>query len=188
MELSAAKSLDLLQSSYSFDAVSVPSEDAAVMQWVGTSLGIAGVDLLVSEGELEEIIETPSLTPIPGTKPWVMGVGAYKGGVLPVISGDVFFRGQPYQGRSREYCLVLRRPGMHLGITLSGVERTLKFSVEQRDMNGQVDAALAEFTLGGFYSGERFLAVLDIDKLVDNADLADAASGEEISTEDNSND
>ena len=65
---------------------------------------------------------------------------------------------------------------------------TLKFPVEERDMNGTVDAALAGFTLGGFYSDERFLAVLDIDKLVDNAELANAASGEEISTEDNSND
>lgn len=188
MELSAARSLDLLQSSYSFDGVWVPSEDSAVMQWVGTSLGIAGTHLLVSEGELEEIIETPAVAPIPGTKPWVMGVGPYKGGVLPIVSGDVFFRGKAYQGRPREYCLVLRRPGMHLGITLSSVERTLKFPVEQRDMHGPVDAAFADFTLGGFYSGERFLAVLDVDKLVDNAELADAASGEEISSEDNRND
>ncbi len=97
MDLSAAKSLDLLKSSYSFDAVWIPAADSAVMQWVGTSLGIAGVDLLVSEGELEEIIETPGLTPIPGTKPWVMGVGAYRGGVLPIISGDVFFAGSPIQ-------------------------------------------------------------------------------------------
>ena len=73
-------------------------------------MGIAGVPLLIGAGELEEIIETPEMTAIPGTKDWVIGVAAYKGGLLPVFSGDVLFRGRPYTGRAREYCIVIRRP------------------------------------------------------------------------------
>ena len=31
---------------------------------------IAGNVMLVGEGDIEEIIETPSVVPVPGTKPW----------------------------------------------------------------------------------------------------------------------
>jgi twitching motility protein PilI len=148
------------------------------MVWVGTSLGIAGVSLLVGEGELEEIIETPAVASIPGTKPWVLGVASHMGGLLPIVSGDVFFRKRPYAGRVREFCMVIRRPGFHFGMTLSSVERDVKFPVAERDMEHPVDADFAGFALGGFHDGERFMAVLDIDKLVADSDLSNASAAE----------
>jgi twitching motility protein PilI len=148
---------------------------------VGTSLGIAGVPLLVSEGELEEIIETPRVTAIPGTKPWVMGVAAHKGGLLPILSGDVLFRHKPYTGRVRDYCMVVRRPGMYFGMTLSQVQRDLRFAKEDRLMDHPVDPDFAEFSLGGFMHGDEFLAVLDIDKLVADEEISNAAAAENSS-------
>ena len=171
----ALSHLELLQRSFRHDAVPVPEQDDHVMQWVGTSLGIAGVPLLIGEGELEEIIETPETTPIPGTKPWVMGLAAHRGGLLPVVSGDQFFRKVPYSGRVRDYSMVIKRPGIYFAMTLSDVERDLKFPIEQRDMNQPVDADFRDFSLGGFHQGGRFLAVLDIDKLVSDDDLANAS-------------
>ena len=146
------------------------------MRWVGTALAIAGVPLLIGEGELEEIVETPDVTPIPGTKPWVMGVGSHKGGLLPIVSGDVFFRKRPYAGRVRDYAMVVKRPGIHFAITLSGIERDIKFPVEERLMDQPIDRDFAPFCLGGFQAEERFLAVLDIDKLVMDGDLSNATA------------
>ena len=158
------------------------------MVWTGTALSIAGVSLLVGEGEISEIVETPAVTPIPGTKPWVMGVASHMGGLLPIISGDVFFRGKPYAGRVRDYCMVIRRPGFHFGITLSGVERDVTFPLDQRDMDYPVDESLADFTLGGFHYGERFLAILDIDKLVGDSDLSNAAASGPVTNEEKMDD
>lgn len=154
----------------------VPVQTHERMEWIGTCLEVAGVPVLIGAGELEEIIETPNVMSIPGTKPWVMGVGSHMGGLIPIISGDVFFRKRPYAGRVRDYCMVIRRPGFYFGMTLSGLERDLKFPVEQRDMEQAVDANFAEFTLGGFGDGERFLPVLDIDKLMEDGDLSNAAA------------
>lgn len=166
MSQSALSALHELEQSYAQAAVPRPAPDPHVMLWVGTHLGVAGVPLLVGAGELDEIIETPEVTPIPGTLPWVMGLGTHKGGLLPIISGDALFRGVAYAGRVREYCMVIRRPGFHFGITLSAVHRDLKFPIEERDMTHPVDPDFAEFSLGGFYYDDQFLAVLDIDKLV----------------------
>jgi twitching motility protein PilI len=178
MAISALQSLELIERLHAYDGVSPPELEAQQLSWVGTSLGIAGVPLLIGEGELEEIIETPAVTTIPGTKPWVIGVAAFKGGLLPIFSGDVLFRKQPYTGRSREYCMVVRRPGLYFGLTLSHVQRDLRFPIEERVMDYPVDPDFAGYTLGGFeYKGE-FMAVLDIEKLVADEELSNASAGE----------
>lgn len=165
-----------LERHYEQAATARPEPDERVMLWVGTHLGIAGVSLLVGAGSMDEIIETPAVTAIPGTKPWVLGLAAHKGGLLPVFSGDVLFRGVPYAGRVRDYCMVVRRQGMHFALTLSGVHRDMKFPIEERDMSHPVDPDFAEYCLGGFHHDGKFLAVLDIDKLVVDAELSSAAA------------
>jgi len=177
MSISSLQSLELLERLYAYDGVPPPALEEPARTWVGTSLGIAGVPLLVGAGEIAEIIETPPVTPIPGTKDWVIGVAAYKGGLLPIFSGDVLFRGRPYTGRMRDYCMVISRPGQYFAITLSHVQRDLRFPVEERVMDHPVDADFAGYTLGGFqYKGD-FLAVLDIDKLVVDEEISNAAAG-----------
>ncbi|MEH6634975.1 MAG: chemotaxis protein CheW [Halioglobus sp.] len=178
MSISALQSLELLERINAYDGVSPPAFEHEQMRWVGTALSIAGVPLLVGEGELEEIIETPAVTVIPGTKSWVMGVAAFKGGLLPILDGDVLFRKQPYSGRARDYCMVVRRPGMFFGITLSDIQRDLKFRLDQRDMEHPVDADFARFSLGGFKHEGEFMAVLDIDKLVADEELANASASD----------
>lgn len=175
-----------LERNYEQAAAPRPEPGEQVMLWVGTHLGIAGVSLLIGAGELDEIIETPPVTPIPGTKPWVLGLAAHKGGLLPIFSGDVLFRRAPYSGRVREYCMVVRRQGLHFGMTLSGVHRDMKFPIEERDMSHPVDADFADYCLGGFHYEERFLAVLDIDKLVADGELSSASASEGDLNEDKS--
>ena len=178
MSSAALDNLQQLEQRFAANGVTPPVADDDYVRWVGTSLSVAGVPLLIGEGELQEIIETPAVTPIPGTKPWVMGVASFKGGLLPILSGDVLFRKRAYSGRVRDYCMVINRPSMHCGITLSGIQRDLKFPLEARDMNHPVDPDFAPFCLGGFKHGDQFLAVLDIDKLAADDDLSDAAASQ----------
>jgi twitching motility protein PilI len=177
MSISALQSLELIERLHAYDSVETPALAPLRLTWVGTSLGVAGVPLLIGAGELEEIIETPAVTSIPGTKAWVLGVAAYKGGFLPIFSGDVLFRKRPYIGRMRDYCMVIRRPGLYFGLTLSHVQRDLRFPIEERVMDGAVDPDFVGYTLGGFiYKGD-FLAVLDIDKIVACEELSNASAG-----------
>jgi twitching motility protein PilI len=176
MNISALQSLELIERLHAYDSVLPPAQEEESLRWVGTSLSIAGVPLLIAEGELQEIIETPEVTKIPGTKAWVMGVAAFKGGLLPILNGDVLFRKRPYTGRVRDYCMVIQRPGMHVGVTLSSVQRDLQFPIEERVMDESIDPDFARFTLGGFRCGDEFLAVLDIDKLAADEDLSNASA------------
>ena len=176
MAISALQSLELIERLHAYDSVVPPAPAEERLRWIGTSLGIAGVPLLIAAGELDEIIETPDTTPIPGTKPWVIGVAAHRGGLLPILCGDVLFRKRPYSGRVREYCMVIQRPGMMFGMTLSTVQRDLRFPIEERLLDHPVDPDFAPFALGGFeYRGE-FHAVLDIDRLIADEELSNASA------------
>lgn len=176
MSISALQSLELIERLHAYDSVSAPTVEEEHARWVGTALSIAGQPLLVECGALQEIVETPDVTSIPGTKPWVLGVAAFKGGLLPIFSGDVFFRKRPYTGRVRDYCMVIERAGMHFGLTLSGVQRDLQFLPEDRSMDHTIDPDFEHFTVGGFtYEGE-FMPVLDLDKLVADEDLSNASA------------
>jgi len=174
--MSAIQSLELIERLHAYDSVVPPAPVEETLRWVGTSLGIAGVPLLVEAGDIDEIIETPATTRIPGTKPWVMGVAAHRGGLLPVFSGDVLFRQKPYTGRVRDYSMVVKRPGICFALTLSHVQRDLRFPIEERVLDHPVDPDFAPFTLGGFMYIDQFLAVLDIDRLVADEELANASA------------
>ena len=176
MAISALQSLELIERLHAYDSVLPPAQEEDRTRWVGTCLGIAGAQVLIGEGELEEIIETPPVTRIPGTKPWVLGVAAFKGGLLPVFSGDVLFRKRPYTGRVRDYCMVIKRPGVHFAITLSHVKRDLQFPVDERILDRQIDPDFARYALGGFEHGGDLLPVLDIDKLVADEELSNASA------------
>ena len=178
---SAIQALQDLQQRFDRLDSAPPVEVDQCIYWAGTALGMAGLPLLVGEGELDEIIETPVVTPIPGTQPWVMGLATHRGGLIPVISGDVLLRREPYTGRVRDYCMVLRRPGMHFAITLSDVKRSIRCPLDDRDMNRDVDPLLDGLTLGGFVLEDVFYPVLDLDKLVNDGELADAAVAPETS-------
>ncbi|QIB65640.1 chemotaxis protein CheW [Kineobactrum salinum] len=93
----ALKALGELQERYARCAVELPSPPAPEALWVGVLLEIAGVRLLVAVTDLEAIIETPVTTRVPGTRPWVLGIAAHQGGLLPVFCGDGLFE-QRLQG------------------------------------------------------------------------------------------
>ncbi|MFT4518352.1 MAG: twitching motility protein PilI [Halioglobus sp.] len=176
MNISALQSLELIERLHAYDSVSVPDVGEEIPRWVGTLLTIAGQPFLVKSGEMQEIIDTPDVTTIPGTKSWAMGVAAFKGGLLPIISGDVLFRKKTYTGRVRDYCMVIDRPGMRFGITLSSVQRDMQFPLDECITEHDVHPDFAEFTAGGFIDDDKFLAILDINKLVADESFADASA------------
>jgi twitching motility protein PilI len=176
MSNTAKEALELVERLHAYDSSDALSAEVLARSWVGTLVGVAGVSLLIGAGEIEEVIETPPVTSVPGTKPWVMGVAAFKGGLLPIFSGDALFRNQPYTGRVRDYTMVVRRPGVFFGITLSHVERDLRLPIEDRIIEHAVDPDFANYTLGGFMYRGDFLAVLDIDKLVADENVSDCSA------------
>lgn len=184
MALTAIKTLQLLDRMYAYDAIASPSIYKEELLWTGTAISIAGVPLLIGEGQIIEIIETPMVTPVPGAGPWVLGVAAHCGGLLPVYDGDRLFRKPGHVGRTRDFCLVVDKPGHYFAITLSDILGNRTFPLSTLKQGLPDDPDFAEFCLGGFNDNDQFLALLDIDKLVTKSALFTAAISESGANED----
>ncbi|MFU8763827.1 MAG: chemotaxis protein CheW [Haliea sp.] len=180
----AFTALTALQARYASKGAALPPELPEPEYWHGALVGIAGVPLLVPAGDVDAVIAVPALTTIPGTRNWVLGIASYHGSLLPVYCGDSLFGQRLPPGRRREYCLVIKRPGFHAGITLSRVEGNIKLLMAQREAECRLDGPLAACCDGGFSQGERFLGLLDIARLATDAALLDTAARSVATAED----
>ncbi|PIE39358.1 MAG: hypothetical protein CSA53_01985 [Gammaproteobacteria bacterium] len=188
MALTALQSLDMLERLYAFDANEAPVIANDEMRWVGTAVAIAGVPLLLGEGQIKEIIETPAYTRIPGAGPWVLGIAAHKGGLLPVFDGDRLFRKRGFTGAVRNYCIVIDKPGAFFAITLSEVIGNRKFPLQTLEQHHPLDPAFADYCLGGFKRHGTFYAILDVDQLVKHHPLLNTAASESGDSEETQHD
>ncbi len=180
----AHAALTSLQARYANGASALPLAAPDPEYWRGALLAIAGIPLLVAAGDIEAVIAVPPLTQIPGTRSWVLGIASHQGGLLPVYCGDGLFGQRLPPGRRREYCLVINRPGCHVGITLSRVEGNIKLLAHQYDPDAPMEGPLAACCTGGFWQGERFLGLFDIGRLVTDGALSDTAAGPDATAED----
>jgi twitching motility protein PilI len=165
-----------LQLRYASGGSTLPPRPPEPEYWRGALVSIAGTPLLVSAGDIDAVIAVPTLTAIPGTRSWVLGIASYHGSLLPIYCGDSLFGQRLPPGRRREYCLVIKRPGFHAGITLSRVEGNVKLAVDQREPERRMEGPLAACCAGGFRQGERFLGLLDISRLATDPALLDTAA------------
>ncbi len=182
--MSAYTALTSLQARYAGGASAMPPVLPDPEYWRGALLGIAGVPLLVAAGDIEGVIAVPPLTQIPGTRNRVLGVASHQGGLLPVYCGDSLFGQRLPPGRRREYCLVINRPGCHVGITLSRVDGNIQLLADQYVPDTPMDGPLAPCCEGGFWQGERFLGLLAISRLVTGGALSDTAARPDANAED----
>lgn len=58
--------------------------DADYTQWIGIAFEVGGQEFVAPMGEVSEILALPELTPIPRTKPWLLGVANVRGRLLPL--------------------------------------------------------------------------------------------------------
>tara|TARA_R110000787_G_scaffold52922_1_gene124425 strand:+ start:117 stop:677 length:561 start_codon:yes stop_codon:yes gene_type:complete len=173
-----------LQAHYASAGSALPPTSPEPEYWRGALVGIAGTPLLIAAGDMEAVIAVPALTVIPGTRNWVLGIASHHGELLPIYCGDSLFGQRLSPGRRREYCLVIKRPGFHAGITLSRVEGNITLLMGQRDPETSLDGPLATCCDGGFWQGERFLGLLDVTRLATDSALSDTAARPEAIAED----
>lgn len=58
--------------------------DSDYTQWIGIAFEVGGQEFVAPMGEVSEILAVPELTPIPLTKPWLLGVANVRGRLLPL--------------------------------------------------------------------------------------------------------
>ena len=78
-------------------ASDLPSPVEIKEEWLGVGFRMGGKNFVTSLVEVAEILYFPSISKVPGTKPWVCGVANVRGNLLPVLDLQGFL-GTPSAG------------------------------------------------------------------------------------------
>jgi purine-binding chemotaxis protein CheW len=144
---------------------------------------VAGHECAVGILRVREILEYEAVTPVPGTPPWVRGVMNLRGSVVPVLDLAVKF-GLPPGEVTRRTCIVVVETDLEgervvMGVLADAVSQVLDVAA------GDVETAPAfgtavrvDYLLGLGRVGDRFVLLLDIDRVLSAAELLGVAAAE----------
>lgn len=145
---------------------------------------IADDEYAVNVLQVREIIEYGEVTRVPSTPPWIRGVVNLRGSVLPVIDLAVKF-GLPPGEVTRRTCIVVTEVAAEpratvLGVIADAVSQVLDLKPEDIEPPPPFGTPVRiEFLLGLGRSGEKFILLLDTDRVLSADELLAAQSAEE---------
>lgn len=157
------------------------AEKAAMTQYLAFFL--AGDECAIGILRVKEIIEFDSVTRVPATPPWVRGVMNLRGSVVPVIDLAVKF-GLPPSTVTRRTCIVVVETDLEgervvMGVMADSVSQVLDVAPEDVEPAPAFGTSVrVDYLLGLGRLQDRFVLLLDIDRVLSAAELLKVASVE----------
>ncbi len=142
---------------------------------------LAGEECAIGILRVREIIEYDTVTKVPAMPPWVRGVMNLRGGVVPVIDLTVKF-GLPESPVTKRTCIVIAEVTLDgeptvMGIVVDAVSQVLELSPADIELPPAFGTSVrVDYLLGLGKFGDRFVLLLDIDRVLSTAELLKAAS------------
>ncbi len=159
-------------------------EQSAMQQYLTFRLGEEV--FAVEVGRAREILDLSALTRVPQMPGFMLGVINLRGSVVPVIDLRLKF-GLPDAGNSRDTCIVVLEAIVDgettvIGAVADSVQEVLALDAAAVQPPPRIGTRLkTEFIQGMGSCGERFLILLDIDKVFSAEELLLAQeAGEEV--------
>ena len=103
------------------NAAGLPTLDKAEDEWVGVGFRIGNVRLIAAMNEIEEILDLPEFTNVPGVKSWMVGLANVRGGLLPLMDLKGFILGEDIKLRKNGKVIVIDYKGFNTGLIVEEV-------------------------------------------------------------------
>lgn len=137
----------------------------------GSCMFVSAID------EINELLAVPPLTPVPGTKPWLLGVANVRGNLMPVVDMARFLFSERTLHSERARLLVVRQGGGSVALLVDEVfgQRTVD-AEQRRGAEREDDPRLARFVDDRVEVDGRRLALFSMGRLVRAPDFRQAAA------------
>ena len=158
-------------------AAGLPEQIEAPGLWRGIGFRIGTHYLVSSINEVNEILTFPSLTLVPGVRPWLLGVANVRGNLVPLIDLKHYMEGERAQVTETSRVLLVRQAGGSVGLLVDEVLGQRNFSEEQRaDAFGEDDERYARFVAEKYLLGDVHWGLFSMAALVRTPDFAQASA------------
>ena len=158
-------------------AQQLPAQVDAMPQWIGVGFSLLGQDFVVSMGDLNEMLEVPPYTKLPGVEPWVKGVANVRGRLLPVFDLAAYFGGILSGSKKQRRLLVIDRDQIYSGLCVDQVFGMQYFPVDALNSRSPDDLPdpLRPFVNGCFEAEDRTWAVFHPLRLLEQEQFLDVS-------------
>ncbi|HEY2394397.1 MAG TPA: chemotaxis protein CheW [Rudaea sp.] len=155
----------------------VPEQIEAPGLWRGIGFRVGSRYLVSSINEVNEILTYPSLTLVPGTRTWLLGVANVRGNLVPLIDLKQYLEGERTLVSEVSRVLLVRQSGGSVGLLIDEVLGQRNFSQEQRaDAIGEEDDRYNRFVPEKYLLGEVYWGLFSMAALVRTPDFAQASA------------
>ena len=173
---SFSKLLDYEQRSTAFEPGQAEGKNSGG-EWSGVIFRIGETRLACNIDIVSEFLPVPNYTPVPGTKPWILGLANVRGDLLTVVDLAGYMSGNrtPHTIRTRLLAATLR--GRPIGLLVDEVFGQRQFvSNDGKPSSLEDDSPLSEFVQHQYRSGSEVWQELDIETLFSTAEFLNGAA------------
>ncbi len=131
---------------------------------------------LSSIAEIAELLVMPTLTIVPGTRTWLLGIANVRGTLVPIMDLGQFLYSRKTQLTNRSRVLLAHQPGAPLGLLVDEVLGQRSLTQEQMDaLEEEHETPLTEYVDGTIQLGEQTWAVFSMARLIEASQFQQAA-------------
>lgn len=130
---------------------------SSATQWLGVAFTMGGEQLVAPLGDVAEVLALPELTPVPLSRPWMLGIANVRGRLLPITHLGQFL-GLPNSAtrQQQQKLLVIDQPKIFSGLLVEDVLGIQTFNQRQYEPIGlPPESPLSVYTHGRFRQNEQ---------------------------------
>jgi twitching motility protein PilI len=146
-------------------------------EWAGVIFRIGDERLACSIEQVHEFLPIPTFTPVPGTKPWILGLANVHGDLLTVIDLSWFLSGKRSKVSMRTRLLAASLRGRPVGLLVDEVFGQRHFVAEEgRAARLPKNSPLRAFVHKQYRSGKEVWREFDLDTLFTTPEFLNGAA------------
>lgn len=146
-------------------------------EWAGVIFRLGDVRLACSIKDVNEFLPIPAFTPVPGTKPWILGLANVRGDLLTIIDLSWFLNGKRTTVTMRTRLLAASLRGRPVGLLVDEVFGQRQFvSAEGKNSRLPKKSPIRNYVHKQYRSGKEVWQELDLESLFSSAEFLNGAA------------
>ena len=145
-------------------------------EWAGVIFRIGEVRLACNVKQVHEFMPLPPYTPVPGTKPWILGLANMRGELLTIVDLAWFLGGEKSNLTMRTRLLAASLRGRPLGLLVDEVFGQRHFVRDEgKSIQLPSSSPLKNFVSKQYRSGQDIWQELDLETLFTTTEFLNGA-------------
>lgn len=145
--------------------------------WAGVIFRLGEDHLVCSVDHIHEFLPLPTVTPVPGAKPWLLGLSNIRGDLMTVVDLAGFLTGERSPTTMRTRLLTASLRGRPIGLMVDEVFGQRHFAASasgKPDIDG--DSPLGPYVRKQYRSGKEAWNEVDLDTLFSTPDFLNGSA------------